>query len=158
MSDPAPQESFKLDAPDNDETARRMTIGPLAYQCAKDVAGDDRVTRDHLEAAIRKLREHAQLGERLEPLIASLAELHVDNVHMRYMLLSLAARDGEEAIKTIEKGNMWADAQLAKLAKAAPEVGEKALDMLTTIKRKRTSLTEQNLQVMDNAQRPEREI
>ena len=87
--------------PDESQLRPRIVLGDLAYEIAKQEAGDDKITQTHLEIAITKLQLSPQ--DRVSPpaenadwLRAQLQQTNELLITLRYMILSLSAESDDE--------------------------------------------------------------
>ena len=87
--------------PDESQLRPRIVLGELAYEIAKQEAGNDKITQTHLEIAITKLQlspqdQVATPAENADWLRAQLQQTNELLITLRYMILSLSAESDDE--------------------------------------------------------------
>jgi len=117
--------------PDESQLRPRLVLGDLAYEIAKQEAGDDKITQTHLEIAITKLQvlpqdKAAPLAENTEWLRAQLQQTNELLITLRYMILSLSAESDAEIQSSLRHLN---DRLNAKQLKKAAETNQNVPSM-----------------------------
>ena len=98
----------------------RVRLGPKAYEIAETVAGGEKVTAVHLEAAILNLIESKESSEKdPEWLKKQLQLMNETLLSMRFMIQALSADTAEEVEIMLEKMNTSINKKQIKGAKDA---------------------------------------
>lgn len=91
----------KPESKNDDPSRTRLYLGDLAYEISKHEAGDEKITKNHLEIAIKKLQQSTQENSTATEndtawLRAQLQQTNELLITLRYMILSLSAESDEE--------------------------------------------------------------
>jgi len=117
--------------PEEGQMRPRIVLGDLAYEIAKQEAGDDKITQTHLEVGITKLQllgqeQVAAPAENTTWVRAQLQQTNELLITLRYMILSLSAESDDEIQISLRHLN---DRLNAKQLKKASETNQNVPSM-----------------------------